>query len=50
MDEAVKNENNLFERTLGDRRDGSLEYAKLREATKGVIDWPPSFDVRGQQS
>ena len=40
MDEAVENANNLFEKLLGDNRDGSLEYDKLREATAGIIDWP----------
>jgi|HubBroStandDraft_6_1064221.scaffolds.fasta_scaffold2753990_1 hypothetical protein len=46
---SVKNENNLFEQTLIHGRDGSLEYAKLREVTKGVIDWPPSYEVEGLQ-
>ena len=40
MDEAVENANNLFERVLGDKRDGSLEFDKLREATAGIIAWP----------
>lgn len=40
MDEAVKNANNLFEKTLGNKLDGRLEYDKLREATAGIIDWP----------
>jgi hypothetical protein len=43
MDEAVENANNLFEKSLGHKRDGSLEYAKLREATMGVVDWPESL-------
>jgi hypothetical protein len=40
MDEAVENGNNLFEKQLGNKRDGRLEYDKLREATVGIIDWP----------
>lgn len=40
MDDAVENKNNLFERPLGDRLDGWLEYDKLREVTAGLIDWP----------
>ncbi len=49
MDEAVENANNLFEKSLGHKRDGSLEYAKLLEATKGVVDWPESLEIKGQQ-
>jgi hypothetical protein len=40
MDEAVENGNNLFEKQLGNKRDGRLEYDKLREATAGIINWP----------
>jgi hypothetical protein len=40
IDEAIANSNNLFEKSLGGKRDGHLEYDKLREVTAGVIDWP----------
>ena len=40
MDDAVENANNLFEKSLGHKRDGRLEFDKLREATEGIIDWP----------
>jgi hypothetical protein len=40
LDEAARKGNNLFEKQLGERPDGSLEYDKLREVTAGVIDWP----------
>lgn len=40
MDEAMENANNLFEKQLGNKLDGRLEYDKLREATAGIIDWP----------
>jgi hypothetical protein len=49
MDEAVENVNNLFEKSLGHKGDGSLEYAELREATMGVVDWPESLEIKGQQ-
>jgi hypothetical protein len=38
--EAVENDNNLFEKQLGNKLDGVLEYEKLREVTAGVIEWP----------
>ena len=47
IEEAVRNSNNLFEKQLGDKRDGKLEYAQLREATKGLVDWPELSETRG---
>ena len=49
IEEAVSNSNNLLEKQLGDNLDGRLEYAKLREATKGVVDWPDSVESKGQR-
>jgi hypothetical protein len=42
--QAVMNDNNLFEKQLGDRLDGKLEYERLREVTAGVIEWPQEFE------
>lgn len=45
VEEPVKNQNNLFEKQLGDRLDGHLDYAKLRTLTDGLIEWPDSFET-----
>jgi hypothetical protein len=47
IEEAVRNSNNLLQKQLGDNRDGRLEYAKLQEATKGVVDWPEPSEIKG---
>jgi hypothetical protein len=44
--QAVANDNNLFEKQLGNRLDGKLEYERLREVTAGVIEWPQDFEKR----
>jgi len=46
IEEAARNSNNVLEKELGDNRDGSLEYAQLRE---GVIDWHGSLETKDQQ-
>jgi hypothetical protein len=46
LDEAVINEKNLFERQLGEKQDGDLDYAKLRAVTDGLVEWPESFERR----
>ena len=38
-EEAVRNSNIMHEQ-LGASRDGDLKYAKLREVTKELIEWP----------
>jgi hypothetical protein len=42
--EAIGNRNNVFEKQLGDSLDCSLEYEKLRDVTRGIIEWPEGFD------
>ena len=46
IDEAVRSETNLFERQLGEKRDGDLDYARLRAVTDGLVEWPESFEKR----
>jgi hypothetical protein len=40
MSDAVEHGGNLFDKQLGDRLDGSLEFDQLRDATKELIQWP----------
>jgi hypothetical protein len=42
--EAIANRNNVFEKRLGDSLDGTLEYEKLRDVTRALIEWPEGFD------
>jgi hypothetical protein len=44
--QAVTNDNDVFEKQLGNRLDGKLEYERLREVTAGVIEWPQDFEKR----
>ena len=46
IEEAVRNETNLFERQLGEKRDGDLDHARLRAVTDGLVGWPESFEKR----
>jgi hypothetical protein len=34
--EAIENRNNVFEKQLGHNLDGTLEYEKLRDATRAI--------------
>jgi hypothetical protein len=44
--QAVTNDNDLFEKQIGNRLDGELEYEMLREVTAGVIEWPKDLKKR----
>jgi hypothetical protein len=43
--EAIGNHNNVFEKQLGHNLDGTLEYEKLRDVTRAIIEWPEDFDL-----
>jgi hypothetical protein len=38
--DAVEHSANFFEKQLGDKLDGSLEFEQLRAVTNGLIQWP----------